>query len=226
MNLARRLQVSGEENIPDGPAVFTPNHSTVFDPLYLVLGYYGVKREPLRFLAKKGYFEGGGIDDKGKFGNVVKYIVNATGQIPVDRGKSRNSDALDEAVQALEEDGHAVGIFPEGTLVEPGLQARFRTGAAQIALRAHVPLVPVAIVPDRDASGRLKRDRWLSTVNVIFGKPVEYSEYTQGLRNFLPNALKAKLVTDELEVSVAALTGYTKTSKFATPGELRRRRHG
>ncbi len=225
MGFARRLKVTGAEHIPDGPAVLAANHSSVFDPLYLALAYYGEQEEPLRFLAKKGYFDGGGIDDKGKYGAIVKQLVTATGQIPVDRSKRGGGGAaLDAAVQALTDDGHAIGIFPEGTLVEPGKQARFHAGAAQIALRANVPLVPVAITPDRDANGELKTDGWLSAVNVAFGEPVGTEAYSHGLRHLYPLIAKARFVITELEVSLSAMTGYARTGEFAKPGELRRRR--
>ena len=224
VNVSRRLNVTGTENIPAGPAVIAANHSSIFDPLYLALAYYEETQEPLRFLAKRGYFDGKGTDDKGKFGQVVKFVMNATGQIPVDRGGRGNGGAaLDAAVQALTDDEHAIGIFPEGTLVEPGKQARFHAGAAQIALRANVPLVPVAITPDRDTNGELKPDGWLAAINVRFGEPVDTESHSNGLYHIRQSAAEARFVTTDLEASLAALTGYTRTGAFAKPGELRRR---
>jgi 1-acyl-sn-glycerol-3-phosphate acyltransferase len=134
IGLSYDLSVTGQEHIPDGPAVFAANHKSEFDPLFLALAYYGQTHNPIHFLAKKEYFEGGGIDDKGKFGRIVQMLVTKTGQIPVDRSSRRgNEESIAAAVDMLDR-GEAVGIFPEGTLVEAGRLGRLHRGVAEIAL--------------------------------------------------------------------------------------------
>jgi 1-acyl-sn-glycerol-3-phosphate acyltransferase len=56
--------------------------------------------------------------------------------------------AFDEAVQRLN-DGHSVGIFPEGALspLEGGV---CRTGVARLALAAGAPIIPVGIALQRE----------------------------------------------------------------------------
>lgn len=58
IGLSYDLSVTGQEHIPDGPAVFAANHKSEFDPLFLALAYYGQTHNPIHFLAKKEYFEG------------------------------------------------------------------------------------------------------------------------------------------------------------------------
>ena len=92
---------------------------------------------------------------------------------PVRRGE-RDEEAIETAVR-LCRDGHVVVMFPEGTRREKGLrkthEARWRTGAARIALEAGVPLVPGGDrrAPQADAPGasarRVRRRRSSSTTS-------------------------------------------------------------
>lgn len=220
---SHHLSVSGQEHIPAEPAVFAANHKTVLDPLFLTLAYYEHTHNPIHFLAKKEYFEGGGIDDKGKFGRAVQVLVTRTGQIPVDRGSRHGNDESVAAAIDMLNDGDAVGIFPEGTLVAPGRLGRLHRGVAEIALKAGdegVPIVPVAILQDANRSGRR------TDVTVEFGHPIDTAERNKGLGHLLPMRVKAGMITNDLEDVLADLTGCTKTGAFAKPGELRYRHGG
>ncbi|NMC84718.1 MAG: 1-acyl-sn-glycerol-3-phosphate acyltransferase, partial [Anaerolineaceae bacterium] len=70
------------------------------------------------------------------------FIVSANG-IWLDRDTA-DFGAFRAAVKALEE-GKAVGISPEGTRSKIGQLQEGKPGVALLALRAHVPIVPVAI---------------------------------------------------------------------------------
>ena len=69
--------------------------------------------------------------------------------------------------------GHAVVMFPEGTRRRKGVrkkhEARWRTGAARIALEAGVPLVPAGIA----GTERLAR---LGPLRVSYGRPVQVAD--------------------------------------------------
>lgn len=213
------LRVNGGETLPGTQAIYAANHNSVMDPLWLAAAYYGQAHEPLRFLAKQGYFDGKGIDDKGKYGRTIQKLVTATGQIPVDREKGRSDGSIDAAVAALDDGISSVGIFPEGTLSEYGQLGKLHAGIARIALRAegNVPIVPVAILPQGKHLGR-------PVISVNFGAPIDVSRYSTTAWKLVPEFKKAKLITDDLEERLAALTGYSRTGKYAKPGEVRRRR--
>jgi 1-acyl-sn-glycerol-3-phosphate acyltransferase len=70
------------------------------------------------------------------------FIVSAKG-IWLDRDTA-DFGAFRSAVEALDQ-GKAVGISPEGTRSKTGLLQEGKLGTALLALRAHVPIVPVAI---------------------------------------------------------------------------------
>ncbi len=220
IGLSHDLTVSGQDNIPEGPAVFAANHKSVLDPLFLAVAYYEHTHGPIHFLAKKEYFEGGGIDDKGKFGRTVRMLVTKTGQIPVDRSSRHGNEESIAAAVAMLDSGDAVGIFPEGTLVAPGRLGRLHKGAAEIALKAGdggVPIVPVAILQSEKGSARR------TAVSVEFGAPIDTTEINRGLGHLKPMRFKAGAITNDLEDVLADLTGCTKTGAFAKPGELRYR---
>jgi len=99
---------------------------------------------------------------------VVGTLISWGGAFPVQRGTG-DEGAIETAVERVK-DGEVVVIFPEGTRQTKGLvkrhEARPRTGAARVALRAGAPLVPAAI----GGTDRLLR---LGPLSVAYGPPVD-----------------------------------------------------
>lgn len=127
-----RVRVEGLENIPPGGAyVFASNHLSLMDTP-LVLGNISAE---FRFLAKRSLFR-------------VPFIgshLNRAGHIPVEREDPRASlRTLAEAARLVQERGVSLLVFPEGSRTR-GQLGRFKEGAAYIAIKAGVPLVPLAV---------------------------------------------------------------------------------
>lgn len=132
-----RVQVEGLENIPQsGGCVIASNHLSFMDTP-VVLAHIPLQ---FRFLAKQSLYK-------------VPFIgghLRRAGHIPVPREDARGSlRAMSEAARIIRERGVSVLIFPEGGRSEGQLQ-QFKEGAAYIAIKAQVPLVPVAIVGTRE----------------------------------------------------------------------------
>ncbi len=122
------LRVYGAENIPKTPGlVVASNHFSHFDPP--VIGSL-IPRE-VHFMAKKELFES----------QPMRWLAEHLMAFPVDRSKS-DMRAIKEALRYLKE-GLAVGIFPQGTRKAANKDAH--GGAAFLAQRAGVPLLPAAI---------------------------------------------------------------------------------
>ena len=122
------LEVYGVENIPRTPGlVLASNHFSTFDPP--MIGSV-VPRE-VHFMAKKELFES----------QPMRWLSVHLMAFPVDRSKS-DMRAIKEALRHLKE-GSAVGIFPQGTRKAADKEAL--DGAAFLAQRAGVPLLPAAI---------------------------------------------------------------------------------
>ncbi len=93
---------------------------------------------------------------------LLALILRMLGSFPVLRGKA-NPTTFKTAFKLLDE-GHVIGIFPEGTRVRPNKPApKIRDGAAFIALKKNVDVLPVSI------TGKVKL---FSKITVVFGKPI------------------------------------------------------
>ena len=106
--------------------------------------------------------------------------------------------AMQTAIRLCQE-GHIVVMFPEGTRREKGLRkkhtARWRSGAARIALAAGVPLVPAGIA-GTDELSRLGRLR------VAYGEPIELGDLgSMALED------AAHAATDRLRAAITELEG-------------------
>lgn len=127
---AWRLEMDLGEGVPEPPFVIASNHHSFLDPFLISAAF----RHKIRFLAL--------ID---LFGNYrwVDFALTAFDVIPLRRG----SVPLGPARAALDHlgAGGVVGVFPEGTRYDRFDPERARPGAAWLAIRAGVPLVPAAI---------------------------------------------------------------------------------
>lgn len=120
---------SGLENVPSGPFVLAANHEGIIDP-WLVASPLGRR---VAFMAKTELFD---IP-------VVKWWLRAVGSFPVRRGEPDRT-AIRHALQVLKEGG-VVAIFVEGTRNPQGLPLPIQPGAAMLAVRANVPILPVVM---------------------------------------------------------------------------------
>lgn len=177
-----RLRWTGREHVPDSGCVLAANHWSNFDPWPLGIPLF--PRRFLRFMAKKELFW-----------PPLGWIAYGAGAFPVDRGKS-DQVAIDTAVELCRA-GHVVVMFPEGTRRAKGLrkrhEARWRTGAARIALSAGVPLVPAGIA----GTNRLKR---FGPLRVAYGAPIDVSDLGS-----LDETEAAQVATDRLREAITEL---------------------
>jgi 1-acyl-sn-glycerol-3-phosphate acyltransferase len=182
-----RERWQGLERLPAaGGYVLAANHLSNADPWPLGMALF--PRRYLRFMAKSELF----WFPLGPF-------ITACGAFPVRRGE-HDLDAIETAIRLCRE-GHIVVMFPEGTRREKGLrkrhEARWRTGAARIALEAGVPLVPAAIAGTSELSH-------LPKLKVVFGDPIALDELTEmsvdDAAHVATDRLSAKIT--ELEASL------------------------
>lgn len=132
-----RVRVRGLERLdPRANYVFVANHSSYMDiPALLARLPY-----QFRFFAKKGLYK---IPFLG-------WHLHRAGHLPVDRSNARNSlKSMSAGARIVAERGVSVLLFPEGGRTKVGLRD-FKEGAAYIAIKAGVPVAPVAIVGMRN----------------------------------------------------------------------------
>jgi 1-acyl-sn-glycerol-3-phosphate acyltransferase len=154
--LCFRFQVTGRENIPrTGNYVVIANHLNWLDEFALLLLFPVEPR--LHFLANPTIL----VTRK-----VQWFLVRATGGfVPVVQGH-HGDPALFRHVDRCLAVGGAVAIFPEGNYgPAEGELLPFKKGFAHFAIKAGVPVVPVAL------SGT--KDLWLrKRIRVVIGEPI------------------------------------------------------
>lgn len=125
-----RGRIYGSKKVPTkGPLIIVANHASNFDPPLLS----NCVRRPVSFMAKEALFQV----------PIFASAIRAYGAYPVKRGSADRS-AIREALRQLE-NGWAVGIFLQGVRTPDGRIPEPKLGAALIAAKAQVPLLPVSL---------------------------------------------------------------------------------
>ena len=76
----------------------------------------------------------------------IGWYLNRSGQVPVDQSSARNAVAsLNRGVATLKH-GLPLVIFPEGGRAADGKTQPFVSGAAYMAIKAQVPLIPITLI--------------------------------------------------------------------------------
>ena len=150
-----RPTVRGLENVPPhGPYLITANHLSYYDPpCLLVLWPYLV--------------EAIGASDMMTDGRFMSRMINGYSTLPAHRD-AVDAQLLRTALNVLK-CGRALYIAPEGARNPSGLGAA-KPGAAYIALKANVPIVPVAITGTDRIFPELRRGR-RQKVEIVIGTP-------------------------------------------------------
>jgi 1-acyl-sn-glycerol-3-phosphate acyltransferase len=182
-----RLRMRGAERLPEeGGFVLAPSHRSMMD-----IPFAGwVTSRQLRYMGKQSAFNV----------PVLGALFKILGGFPVQRdGTDRK--ALRESIAMLQ-NGEILLVYPEGTRQHGPKIQPLQPGAAYLALRAGVPLVPLAIAGTeeimRDHSGKLPH---FGRVAVVVGEPIIPEVRSSGL---VPRA-EVDALTVKLHDSLQAL---------------------
>lgn len=138
----------GVEKLPEGGVLLCGNHSTMSDPFYVVMCIG--PRPQIRAMAKAELMRT----------PVIGWILKKAGIIGVDRGKS-DVAAIKESLKTLKS-GQPLLLFPEGTRMKDGQAGEAHTGAAMLATRSDVPIMPIYIPAKK---------KWFRRTTIVFGEP-------------------------------------------------------
>ncbi len=204
MRVLFRPKVEGIERIPEtGPVIMAGNHVTFIDSIFLSL----VVKRPVFFIGKDEYVTGKGIK-----GRLMAWFFTTAGMVPVDRDGGHGGVAALMTGRRILDEGHAFGIYPEGTRSPDGRLYRGRTGVARLALMTGAPVVPFAMIgTDKVQPGGKGRPR-LAPVTVRFGAPLDFSRY-EGMDR---DRYVLRAVTDEVMSDVMELSGQEYVDVYAT----------
>ncbi len=152
-----RMTFEGKEKLPtSGAYVLAPIHRSYIDTPITAC----VTRRRVRFMGKQEVW---------KY-PVVGSILSTLGAFPVARGTA-DREALKRCIAVLG-DGEPLVLFPEGERKDgPAVQPLF-DGAAFVAARAGVPIVPIGIGGSAKVMPRHAKFLHFGRVHVIVGDPI------------------------------------------------------
>ena len=172
------LRIYGRENVRPGAMIVAGNHTSMGDPIHAAAAMPDAMR--LRFMAKAELF---------RF-PPLRWLIVALGAYPIERGAG-DIGALRKSVEMLE-NGQKLLIFPNGTRSDEENPDNAKSGAALLACKSGVPVLPVYISPKR----RFLRRRHF----IVIGE-----SYIAKLPEGMPRAEGYRHVTRELMTRIYSL---------------------
>jgi 1-acyl-sn-glycerol-3-phosphate acyltransferase len=125
-----RVKIVGEEKLPkQGAYVVAPSHRSMMEILFVAL----ITKRRLRYMGKESVFK------LPVLGTLFRWL----GGFPVARDGTDRKAVRDS--MAMLDAGELLTIFPEGTRQNGPKIQPLQPGAAYLALRSNVPIVPVGV---------------------------------------------------------------------------------
>ncbi|MEI7506595.1 MAG: lysophospholipid acyltransferase family protein [Actinomycetes bacterium] len=174
-----RMTVTGQENIPTtGPFILAPIHRSYIDTPIAS----GCTRRRMRFMGKDSMWKH----------QPLNWMLSALGAFPVTRG-SADREAILRAIKVLKS-GEPLVLFPEGERKSGAVVQPLMDGAAYVACKAGVPIIPVGIGGSERVMGKGAKFIYPRKLVVIIGQPIPVPASVEGR---MPRAA-VKEVTEQL----------------------------
>lgn len=180
-----RLTVHGAENLQKHPvAVYASNHTSYMDTPVI----FSTLPFQFRILAKKELWTL----------PFIGWHLNRSGQLPIDTVDPHATiSSLGAAARTLRA-GMPIFVFPEGSRTPTGDLQTFLSGAAFLAIRAQVPLVPIALSGVYDLLPMHTRHFFPCDLTLTVGEPISTKGMTIRQADELTARLRAAI--DELRI--------------------------
>lgn len=165
-----------ERFVSSRSVVLVSNHESFAD-IVVLLANVPIQ---VRFLAKRSVFSV----------PVLGWSIRAAGFIPVDRGDRTRGQATFDAALARLQGGRSIVIFPEETRTRTGELLPFKKGAALLAIRSGLPILPVGIAGTRRVLPRTTLLPTAGSVVLAAGEPIPTEGMTAKDRGALTAAVR------------------------------------
>jgi 1-acyl-sn-glycerol-3-phosphate acyltransferase len=182
-----RLIVRGGENLRRHPvAVYAANHTSYMDTPVV----FSTLPFQFRILAKKELWSL----------PFIGWYLNRSGQIPIDTDNPRATlSSLGLGVKALKA-GMPLFVFPEGSRTPDGEMKTFLAGAAFLAIRAQVPVVPIALAGVYDLLPIHTSHFYPCSISLTAGEPIDTAGMTIRQTDELTERLRSAIAGMLLEL--------------------------
>ena len=177
-----KLIVEGKENIPRDTAVlYVGNHSSYYD----ILCGYCATPSGTGFFAKKEMEKIPCLSHWMRFINCLF----------LDRHNIKEGlKTMNEGTEYLK-NGFSMTIFPEGTRSQDADPHTFKEGSLRPALKAHVPVVPMAISGTADILENNRRFQVKPTVvHITFGQPIDPDTLERSEQKHLGASIREEII--------------------------------
>jgi 1-acyl-sn-glycerol-3-phosphate acyltransferase len=187
------LKVEGLENLDTSRStVFVSNHQSTLDipALFVALPV------DFRFVAKKIL----------QYVPITGWYMKFAGFVFIDRGNRREAlQSIDVAAEKIRK-GLSIVIFPEGTRSETGAILPFKKGPFALALKAGVPLTPIAVEGSRHVMPKNSWNVVPGEIRVKVGAPIDPAPFGED-REALAQHVREKVI--ELSKSIGGVGAAT-----------------
>ncbi len=185
-----KVRIAGRERVPAGACLFVANHTSSADAPAVVVA---IPRR-VAILLKESLFKW----------PIAGQAFALAGFIPVNRSERESAVAsVEKATQSLR-GGQSFLIYPEGTRSPDGRLQNFKKGAVVMAIKAGVPIVPIACSGAHKVMRKGSLRIYPGEILVEFLEPVDASGYSfeerDALNDRVHDALAAGLPPDQRPV--------------------------
>ena len=161
------VRANGFGNLPDQRRfILASSHRSTLDPVLVLLCLLPQLKCMISPAATRGLFVG-----------PLGWLLRKMGSIEIDRATRRNLANIRQILATLKQ--RPILIYPEGGIVTPPERRRGLPGAAFMADRSGVPVVPVAMIGTHKALP--KSGRWIRrhNVRIRIGPPLQFREFDE-----------------------------------------------
>ena len=176
-----RVQIVGADFLPSsGAYIVTPTHRSITDVPFTAF----TTTRRMRFLAKEELLRH----------PVLNWLFGKLGAVPVERGTA-DRGAL-RVLEAVLRDGDPIALFPEGTRGQGPRLAPLFDGAAYLAIKLGVPIVPVGVGGSEHILPKGAKVPRVHRVAVVVGPPLYPPQLDGGSRRRAATKLTDELATE------------------------------
>jgi 1-acyl-sn-glycerol-3-phosphate acyltransferase len=161
--------------------IFVGNHESAFD---IPLAWAGIKHH----LVSVSKIEL-------KWIPIFGWAMQAAKHIFVDRSNRLKAiKSLQNAAESIKKNPRSVMLFPEGTRSKDGKIHQFKKGGLLLAIKAQLPVVPMALCGTRDVAVKGARHLIPTPIELRIGKPIDTKGMTFDDRNILTEKVFKEVV--------------------------------